>query len=110
VVRIDRPGQVVRFSGIGNLSGALVSEVAVKRMVSMNGTAGHVSPRVREFTYPYGDDVTIVLHSDGVSAKWDLDAYPGLAACRPSVIAGVLSRDFRRTNDDALMAVLRVTA
>ena len=110
VARVDRPARVVRFSGIGNIAGALVSEGATKRMVSLNGTAGHVAPRVREFVYPYSGAVTIILHSDGVSAKWDLAAYPGLAACRPSVIAGVLGRDFRRSNDDALIAVLRVAA
>jgi len=79
-------------------------------MVSLNGTAGHVAPRVREFTYPYSGAATVILHSDGVSAKWDLASYPGLAACRPSIIAGLISRDFRRTNDDSLVAVLRVAA
>jgi anti-sigma regulatory factor (Ser/Thr protein kinase) len=110
VARVDRPARLVRFSGIGNISAALVSDGATKRMVSLNGTAGHVAPRVREFTYPLSGTATVILHSDGVSAKWDLASYPGLASCRPSVIAGVLSRDFQRTNDDALVAVLRVAA
>ena len=110
VARVDRPARLVRFAGVGNISAALISEGAIKRMVSMNGTAGHVAPRVREFAYPFSGDATIILHSDGVSAKWDFAAYPGLAACRPSVIAGVLSRDFRRTNDDALIAVLRIAS
>ncbi|HXE29260.1 MAG TPA: ATP-binding SpoIIE family protein phosphatase [Stellaceae bacterium] len=110
VARVDRPAQLVRFSGIGNIAAALVSEGVVKRMVSLNGTAGHVAPRVREFTYPYSGAATVILHSDGVSAKWDLASYPGLAACRPSIIAGLISRDFRRTNDDSLVAVLRVAA
>jgi hypothetical protein len=110
VARVDRPAQLVRFSGVGNIGAALVSEDAIKRMVSLNGTAGHVAPRMREFTYPYRGAATVILHSDGVSAKWDLAAYPGLATCRPSIIAGLLTRDFRRTNDDALVAVLRVAA
>jgi anti-sigma regulatory factor (Ser/Thr protein kinase) len=110
VARVDRPAQLVRFSGIGNISAALISAGATKRMVSLNGTAGHVAPRVREFTYPCHGAATVILHSDGVSAKWDLASYPGLASCRPSIIAGLLGRDFRRTNDDALVAVLRVAA
>ncbi|HEY1503056.1 MAG TPA: ATP-binding SpoIIE family protein phosphatase [Stellaceae bacterium] len=110
VARVDRPAQLVRFSGIGNIAGALISNGAIKRMVSLNGTAGHVAPRLREFTYPYNGAATVILHSDGLSAKWDVATYPGLASCRPSVIAGVLSRDFRRTNDDSMVAVLRVAA
>ncbi len=110
LVRVDRAAQLVRCCGIGNIAAALVSEGAMKRMVSLNGTAGHVAPRIREFTYPYTRSATVILHSDGLSAKWDFESYPGLALCRPSVIAGVLSRDFRRPNDDALIAVLRVAA
>jgi anti-sigma regulatory factor (Ser/Thr protein kinase) len=110
VARVDRPAHLVRFSGIGNISAALLTGGTTKRMVSLNGTAGHVSPRVREFTYPYTGAATVILHSDGLSAKWDTETYPGLAMCRPSVIAGVLSRDFRRSNDDAIIVVLRVPA
>lgn len=110
VARVDRPARLVRFSGVGNIGAALVSDGTIKRMVSLNGTAGHVAPRMREFTYPFSGAATIILHSDGVSAKWDLPVYPGLAACRPSTIAALLSRDFRRTNDDSLVAVLRVAA
>ena len=110
VARVDRAAGLVRFSGVGNISAAVVSDGGTKRMVSLNGTAGHVAPRMREFTYPYAGATTIILHSDGVSAKWDFGSYPGLTTCRPSVIAGVLSRDFRRTSDDALIAVFRVAA
>jgi anti-sigma regulatory factor (Ser/Thr protein kinase) len=110
VARVDRPAHLVRFSGIGNIAAALISEGTTKRMVSLNGTAGHVAPRVREFTYPYTGTATVILHSDGLSAKWDMETYPGLSVCRPSIIAGVLSRDFRRSNDDALIVVLRVAA
>lgn len=106
----DASAHLVRFVGVGNISAAAVAGGTTKRMVSHNGTAGHVAPRIREFIYPYDGDLTIILHSDGVSAKWDLDAYPGLARCRPAIIAGVLSRDFRRGNDDAMVVVMRIAA
>jgi hypothetical protein len=108
VARVDRSAHLVRFSGIGNIAAALIAEGTTKRMVSLNGIAGHVAPRLRAFTYPYTGVATVVLHSDGVSAKWDVEAYPDLTMCRPSVIAGVLSRDFRRSHDDAVIVVLRV--
>jgi hypothetical protein len=31
--------------------------------------------------------------ADGVSARWRLEAYPGLATAHPALIAGVLYRD-----------------
>lgn len=107
---VDGEAGLVRFVGVGNIGAALVSQGEVKRMISHNGTAGHVAPRIREFTYPYAGVATIILHSDGLTAKWDLAAYPGLAASDPSLLAAVLFRDFRRGKDDCAVAVMRVTA
>ena len=110
VASVEMAERLVRFAGIGNISAALVAPGTAKRMVSNNGIAGHAAPRIRDFTYPFAGSPTVILHSDGISSRWDLDAYPGLAAAHPSVIAGVLSRDFRRNNDDALIVVMRVAA
>jgi anti-sigma regulatory factor (Ser/Thr protein kinase) len=110
LARVDAAAGLVRFIGVGNIAGTLIAGPTIKHMVSHNGTAGHVAPRIREFTYPFAGDPTIVMHSDGVSPKWEMNSYPGLVACRPSVIAGVLNRDFRRTTDDALVVVMRVVA
>jgi anti-sigma regulatory factor (Ser/Thr protein kinase) len=109
IAGIDRDAGLVRFVGVGNIGAAVVSRGETKRMVSNNGTAGHVAPRIREFTYPYAGEATVVLHSDGLSARWDLAAYPGLAASDPSLLAAVLMRDHRRGKDDCAVAVMRVT-
>lgn len=79
-----------------------------KRMVSFDGTAGHRAGRIREFAYPFDTrEPIVILHSDGLSARWDMDAYAGLFACHPSVIAGVLYRDHARGRDDATVLVVK---
>lgn len=109
VARVDRDARLVRYVGIGNIVGAVISaEGQVRRMVSHNGTAGHIAARIAEFTYPCPTGALVVLHSDGLSAKWDFGAYPGLTSCHPSLVAGVLFRDFRRSNDDASVVAMRV--
>jgi anti-sigma regulatory factor (Ser/Thr protein kinase) len=108
VARADLAHRLIRFVGIGNIAGAVVSQGVLRRMVTHNGTAGHIAPRIREFTYPWNGSATVILHSDGLSSKWDLDNYPGLATSHPSLIAGILFRDFRRERDDAAIAVMRV--
>jgi anti-sigma regulatory factor (Ser/Thr protein kinase) len=110
VARIDRAKGMIRFVGVGNIAGALLSEGKLQRMVSHNGVLGHIAPRIREFTYPFKGGVTVLLHSDGLSSKWDLGSYPGLGASHPSLIAGVLFRDHRRERDDASVVVMRVAA
>ncbi|MBA3241587.1 MAG: serine/threonine protein kinase, partial [Acidobacteria bacterium] len=50
---------------------------------------------------------TIVMATDGLSAKWDPSAYPDLLPRSPQLLAGVLLRDFSRTSDDATVLVYR---
>jgi anti-sigma regulatory factor (Ser/Thr protein kinase) len=108
VAQIDAAAGQIHFVGVGNIAAAVIESTgSIKRMVSHNGTAGQIASRIREFIYPCGRDATVVLHSDGLSAKWDTASYPGLMTHHPSVVAGVLSRDFRRANDDAMVVVMR---
>ena len=107
VAEIDPGGGRVNFVGIGNISAALLDQGLVRRMVSNNGTAGHLAPRIRAFQYPFRGPPTVILHSDGLSARWDLSEYPGLITAHPSLIAAVLYRDFRRGRDDASIVVVR---
>ena len=67
----------------------------------------HQLHRVHEFAYPWPPDALIVLHSDGLTSQWRLDRYVGLLGRRPSLIAGVLYRDFCRGRDDVTVVVIR---
>jgi len=107
VARIDEVANTVRYVGVGNICGIMIAGDLVKHMVSHNGTAGHVAPRIREFTYDFATDPLVILHSDGLTSRWDLAAYPGLAGQHPSLIAGVLLRDHRRPRDDASVVAVR---
>jgi anti-sigma regulatory factor (Ser/Thr protein kinase) len=107
VADIDPQRRQVDFVGVGNISAALIENGTVRRMVSHNGTAGHVAPRIHSFQYPFRDEATVILHSDGLTARWDLGLYPGLIAAHPSLISGVLYRDYRRGKDDATVVAVR---
>ena len=107
VARIDTAARVVRFVGLGNICAMLVNAGKTRHMVSHNGTAGHIAPRIREFTYDFTTDPLLILHSDGLTSRWDFAAYPGLAAQHPSLVAGVLLRDHRRGRDDASVVAMR---
>jgi anti-sigma regulatory factor (Ser/Thr protein kinase) len=109
IARVDRAAKIVRFVGVGNISGTLVTGDRPHHMVSHNGIAGHVAPRIREFTYPFSGNPLVILHSDGLSSRWNLSAYPGIMLQHPSLAAGLLFRDFRRGRDDASVVVARVT-
>ncbi|MGC9271895.1 ATP-binding protein [Acidiphilium sp.] len=107
VAEVDSKTGTVNFVGIGNVAGALITSTATRRMVSHNGIIGHVTNRVQVFTYGFTGAPLVVLCSDGVGTSWNLNDYPGLSHRHPSLIAGVLYRDFNRGRDDATIVVAR---
>ena len=109
VAEIDLVQNCVRYAGVGNISGVIVSNGSSRHLVSTNGTVGHDVRKVQEFSYPFPDNALLVLHSDGLTSHWNMDAYPGLIVKPPSLIAGVLYRDFQRGNDDVTVVAARAT-
>jgi hypothetical protein len=107
VARIDRRAATVTYAGIGNISASIVKSTAVRHAVSLNGTLGHEVRAFREYTYPWDQQSTIVMHSDGLGSHWALDAYPGLRQHDPLVAAALLYRDFSRERDDVTVVVGR---
>lgn len=106
ILRLDETTDEVTYSGVGNIAGVLVGAAETRRMVSMAGTAGHNARKIQEFRYPFASGL-IILHSDGLSANWAPDRYPGLANLHPALIAGVLYRDLSRGRDDATVVVAK---
>lgn len=108
VAEIDPPAQVLRFAGIGNIAAAVVPDHGpLRRLVSLAGTAGHEVRKISEFSYPWSSQSVLVMHSDGLQTQWSFDPYPGLRERHPSLIAGVLYRDYVRGRDDATVVVAR---
>jgi anti-sigma regulatory factor (Ser/Thr protein kinase) len=103
----DERAAVVRFAGIGNISAVVVTGEERRHLVSHSGIVGHEYRKAAEFAQPWQAQSVLVLHSDGVGTHWDLGRYPGLQSHDPSLIAGVLYRDFTRGRDDATVVVLK---
>jgi anti-sigma regulatory factor (Ser/Thr protein kinase) len=102
---IDRPRGKVIYAGVGNISGSVVSGDRSKGMVSHNGTLGVQLLRNQQFEYDYHPGSRVVMHSDGMSARWSIGEYPGLLTHHAAVIAAVLYRDHARTRDDVTVVV-----
>jgi Stage II sporulation protein E (SpoIIE) len=107
VSEINTARQELRFAGVGNITGTILNGPLRRNAVSHHGTLGHQVQKFQEFSYPWKDDAVLVMCSDGVSTRWTLDQYPGLIQRHPSLIAGVLYRDFGRNSDDTCVVVAR---
>ena len=96
----------VSYAGIGNITGYLISPGQSQGLVSHNGTLGMGTRRVQQFEYTHAQGAVLVMHSDGISARWDLKSRADLLVRHPAVIAGVIYRDHRRGRDDATVIVV----
>jgi anti-sigma regulatory factor (Ser/Thr protein kinase) len=110
VAALDRARGLLRFAGLGNISGAIVSAGQSRSLVSHHGTAGGGARRIQEFAYPWSPGDLLVLHSDGLGTHWSLSDYPGITQRHPALIAALLYRDHRRGSDDTTVVVMREVA
>ncbi len=107
VAIIDPRHGVVHYCGLGNIVAAVIGDQGARRMVSQNGTAGQGGPRITSFTYPWDPASVLLMHTDGIQTRWDLDRYPGVRARHPALVSAVLYRDFARGRDDATAVAVR---
>lgn len=109
VAEMDQQAEVVRYSGLGNISGTVLGPDGSRRgMVSMPGIAGHQKRQVREYDYPLLPGATVLMHTDGLIDRWNLGDYPGLLSHAPEVIAATVLRDAGTRRDDAGVLVARL--
>lgn len=105
-VDISWPGREMRYAGVGNIAGMLLPPGQKgSGLVSHPGMLGQATGHVHEYTCRWPDNALLVVHSDGLSNRWDLATYPGLSQRNPSLIAGVLYRDFHTRKDDVVVLV-----
>ncbi|HEX7861211.1 MAG TPA: SpoIIE family protein phosphatase [Verrucomicrobiae bacterium] len=107
IAEIDIERGILRYVGVGNIAAQVLHAGTSRSLVSHNGTMGHEIRKVQEFQYPWPAGALLVMTSDGLTTRWDLKKYPGLAQRPPSLLASVLWRDFARGRDDATVVVAR---
>lgn len=106
VVAIDTSARLARFGGVGNVDGRVLAADGTEHLVPQNGIIGHTMPTLRSTSVSWPVGARLVMHSDGLSARWRIDAYSGLLQAHPALMAGVIYRDFGRDRDDATVLVL----
>lgn len=108
MLAFDAAASQVVQAGVGNVSMSHVGREGSRGVSSQNGTLGVASPRIQPNRLVVAVGDLLIVHTDGLTARWSLDRYPGLRVRHPQVIAGVLFRDASRQRDDATVLVIRV--
>lgn len=105
ILRIDRAGENATFAGIGNISVWIDDGERRQGLISTPGIVGHSAKRVRPVDVRLPKHAIVVMHSDGLTSKWDLNLYPGLRSRDRRLVAATLFRDAGVHHDDASILV-----
>jgi anti-sigma regulatory factor (Ser/Thr protein kinase) len=107
VARIEPAAGRVLYCGIGNVSGFLVDDRGRRALLSAPGIVGAHMRRLRTFEEPLPEHGALVMHSDGLTERWDPGTLPGLLGHSPLVMAGQLLREAAVRRDDACVLVVK---
>jgi anti-sigma regulatory factor (Ser/Thr protein kinase) len=105
-IRLSNGSPEIRFAGVGNIAARVVNGGGAYHLCSRHGIVGY-DAEIEEFTLAWAPHSTLVMHSDGLSAGWNTEDYPGLLASHPALIAAVLHRDYNFGLDDATVVVAK---
>lgn len=103
--RIAHDG-TMSYAGIGNIAGNLVSAERSQGLASHNGTLGLPLRRLQQLEYQRVPGSLLIMHSDGLSARWSFKDRPEILTHHPAVLAALLYRECARSRDDATVVVL----
>lgn len=107
VVCLDLLAAELRFAGIGNVEVQLWQRAHVERLIAYRGIVGVAMRTVREFVYSLEADWVMVLHTDGIRARFDLSALPAFQQRNMQVLATAILADWSRLQDDATVVAVQ---
>lgn len=110
VVRIDATSRTLLFAGVGNVAAWIDDGERRRALPSIPGIVGHNARTIRETHFDIAPGSLLIMHSDGLTSKWDLRNYPGLRDRDVHLIAATLMRDAGIRHDDASVLVTRTLA
>lgn len=105
IARVDRALRTLVYAGLGNIEARIVAEQKVYRPISVNGIVGHSARKFREETFPFEHGDLLLLHSDGISDRFELTSR---ARSRdPQMLAAQIAAEFGRAHDDQLLLIVK---
>jgi anti-sigma regulatory factor (Ser/Thr protein kinase) len=111
IAEVDLRTRKLHYAAVGNIAASVVGPSGKSQaLMSHSGIIGVEVRKMRQFDYEWDDGALLIMHSDGLSARWKLDDYPGLARADAGIIAATLYRDGKRERDDATILVARLKA
>lgn len=107
MLRIDGIAQKVHCAGAGNVAVRIASGVFDKSMATQHGTVGVQIRRPDESSLALPQHAVAIVHSDGLTTRWPVDAILPVLERDPTIAAAILWKNHARGRDDATVVVIR---
>ena len=104
VARINVAAGKLTFAGVGNVEGQLWQNGRTQHLVSDRGIVGSVLPRLRPVTVPLEANWLLLMYTDGIRNRFDLNAPRETAPDGPGCAEALLD-GWSRSTDDATVLV-----
>lgn len=106
LVLVDPARESLTYAGIGNVTIHVVGEER-RRLRTLPGIIGGGLGKVTVESTHFTQGDTLIIHSDGISDRFDLDRYTRRVLSDVQLLAEALARDYRNPRDDASILIAR---
>lgn len=109
IASVDYNSEVWTICGIGNISTRIYDGLDNKTYTPYNGIIGHNIPRTLNSTIvPYKKHQIIIMHSDGLRTRWNLNDMTSILKQHSGVLASSIYKENVRGTDDASILVGKI--
>jgi anti-sigma regulatory factor (Ser/Thr protein kinase) len=103
LVRIDRDARRLFFCGIGNVDVSIEGDPQM-HPASLEGIIGVNIRKIIKFSYSYNFLKGVMMHSDGISSRFNLSDYPSVYE-QPQAVAERIMAEWGKKDDDATIVI-----
>jgi anti-sigma regulatory factor (Ser/Thr protein kinase) len=107
---LDRKNNEWRICGVGNILTRLYQGIVYKNYMAYNGTIGLNIPKsLSASTLRAERNQYLVMCSDGIRSRWDLNRYQSILKYDNTVMAASIYKDYNRRTDDTSILISKVS-
>jgi len=103
----DLANQKLTVASVGNVEVRLVGSPQHFNLIVRRGIVGLNAPDPVPAEHPWTAETLLIIHSDGVPARWNWNELAEFQSAPPAVIASQLLARFGKIDDDATVIVAR---
>ena len=106
----DRKAEEWVICGVGNILTRIYGGIHHKNYMPYNGTLGlNIPNSMNRSVYPVEKNQHLIMCSDGINSRWDLNRFPGAFRYDNMILASCIYKDYVRGTDDASVLIIKVT-